>query len=247
MANNFERYASWPLSWPISWPIAIALVISSIFISFAIGEIGSPDRFVQVTGVAEREVAADLAIWPISYSLTGTDLEQLRQRLDRADEAVIAFLKLNGFSDREITPSPPRITDRWLNSHDDQRPAERYAADRTLTLRTRQVESARAAMSDATELISQGVPHTPDWGASAEFLYTSLDEIKPGMLADATADARRAANQFADDSGSRVGRIRSARQGNFTITERDPASPHVKRVRVVTTIDYDLDGTSTVD
>lgn len=239
MASSIEKYAA--------WPIAIALVISSVFISYAIGEFGSPDRFVEVKGLAEREVPADLAIWPISYSLTGADLDELRQRLDRADEAVIAYLKLNGFSDDEITRNPPRVTDRWLNSYDNQRPTERYAAERTLTLRTGQVESARAAMSDAAELISQGVPLTPNWGNAAEFLFTGLEEVKPEMIAEATADARRAANQFAEDSGSRVGAIRTARQGYFTISERDPSSPHVKLVRVVTTIDYDLEGSSRVD
>ena len=243
MTSNFERHPAWPIAVSVS----IALVISSLFISYAIGEFGSPDRFVEVKGLAEREVAADLAIWPIAYNLTGTTFEEVRQRLDRADESVIAYLKLNGFSDDEITRSPPRVTDRWLNSYGNQRPAERYAAERTLTLRTTQVESARSAMGDAAELISQGVPLTPNWGSAAEFLFTSLDEIKPGMIAEATADARRAANQFANDSGSRVGAIRTARQGYFTISERDPSSPHVKLVRVVTTIDYDLEGSSRVD
>lgn len=227
--------------------LSIALVIASLFLSHAIGEFGAPERFVEVKGLAEREVPADLAIWPIGYSLTGTNLEELRQGLDRADESVIAYLKLNGFTDDEITRSPPRVTDRWLNSYDNQRPTERYAAERTLTLRTAQVESARAAMGDAAELISQGVPLTPNWGSAADFLFTSLEEIKPQMIAEATADARRAANQFAKDSGSRVGAIRTARQGYFTITERDPSSPHVKLVRVVTTIDYDLEGSSRVD
>ena len=239
MATSPDRYGA--------WPIAIALVIASVLLSYAIGEFGAPDRYVEVKGLAEREVAADLAIWPIGYSLTGANLEELRRALDRADESVIAFLKLNGFSDAEITRSPPRVTDRWLNSYDNQRPAARYVAERTLTLRTAQVESARSAMGDAAELISQGVPLTPNWGSAAEFLFTSLDQIKPGMIADATADARRAANQFAEDSGSRVGAIRTARQGYFTITERDPSSPHIKLVRVVTTIDYDLEGSSRID
>lgn len=243
MASDFERHPAWPIALSVS----IALVVSSLFISYAIGEFGSPDRYIEVKGLAEREVAADLAIWPIGYRLTGANLEELRQRLDRADESVIAFLKLNGFSDNEITRSPPRVTDRWLNSQGNQRPAQRYTAERTLTLRTAQVQSARSAMGDAAELISQGVPLTPNWGSAAEFLFTSLDQIKPDMIADATADARRAANQFAEDSGSRVGAIRTARQGYFTITERDPSSPHVKLVRVVTTIDYDLEGSSRID
>jgi len=79
------------------------------------------------------------------------------------------------------------------------------------------------------------------WGRAAQFLFTGLEDIKPEMIAEATADARRAANQFAADSDARIGAIRSARQGFFSINERDPSTPEVKVVRVVTTIEYILD------
>ena len=161
--------------------------------------------------------------------------------MDRTDEAVIAFLKLNGFGDAEIRRNPPQVTDRWLNAYDNQRPVDRFSVQRTLTLRTDQVDATRQAMDQAAELISQGVSLMPNWGNEAQFLFTGLNGIKPEMIAEATADARRAAAQFAEDSGSRVGSIRSARQGYFTITERDPTSPEIKLVRVVTTIDYFLD------
>ncbi|MDT8410154.1 MAG: SIMPL domain-containing protein [Wenzhouxiangellaceae bacterium] len=220
--------------------LALGLVLASLFISNAIGDFAVRDRFVEVKGLAEREVTADLAIWPITFSLAAESLEQLRRRLDQADEAVVAFLKLNGFSDQELSRNPPRVTDRWLHSPDNQRPAERYSAETTLTLRSTQVEATRQAMGQAVELISQGVPLTPNWGSGVDFLFTGLEDIKPDMIAAATADARRAADQFAEDSGSSVGAIRSARQGYFTITERDPSSTHIKRVRVVTTIEYFL-------
>ncbi|MCA1779524.1 MAG: SIMPL domain-containing protein [Xanthomonadaceae bacterium] len=227
-------------TWAAATILALGLVVSCWMISAAIRDFSVRDRLVEVKGLAEREVNADLAIWPITYSLAATSLDQLRQHLDRADESIVAFLKLNGFSDDEFTRAPPRVTDRWLNSYENQRPAERYSAERTLTLRSPRVAATRQAMAQATELISQGVPLTPNWGSGADFLFTGLERVKPEMIALATADARRAANQFAEDSGSAVGAIRTARQGYFTITQRDPSSPHIKLVRVVTTIEYFL-------
>lgn len=221
--------------------LALGLVISSLFLAGALRDFRTADRHVEVKGFAERELPADLAIWPVTYQLTAAGLEELRARMDRADEAVIAFLKLHGFNDAEISRSPPRVTDRWLHVHDDQRPQERYAAERTLTLRSGQVQAAKRAMQEAAELVSQGVVLAPGWGAGAEFLFTGLETIKPEMIAEATADARRAAARFAEDSGSRVGRIRRARQGFFTISELDPTTPEVKLVRVVTTVEYFLD------
>lgn len=221
--------------------LGLALVVSAYVAGGAVRDAGSADRYVEVKGLAEREVFADLAIWPISYSLAAADLEGLRAGVDRTDEAVVAFLKLNGFSDEELTRSPPQVIDRWLNAPPGAQPEPRYAAERTLTLRSPRVDAVRQAMGDAAELISQGVPLKPDWGARSEFLFTGLEAIKPEMIAAATADARRAADQFAEDSGSAVGAIRRARQGYFSITDRDPSSPHVKRIRVVTTIEYDLD------
>ena len=220
--------------------LALGLVLASLFIANAITDFRAGDRHVEVKGLSEREVMADLAIWPITYNVSATSLDELRGRMERADEAVIAFLKLNGFSDDEITRTPPRVNDRWLHSYDNQRPSERYTIERTLTLRTSQIQATRQAMDQSAELLSQGVPLSPNWGSTSQFLFTGLEQIKPEMIAEATADARRAASQFAEDSGSEVGPIRSARQGFFTINERDPTSPEVKLVRVVTTIEYFL-------
>ncbi|NKI35343.1 SIMPL domain-containing protein [Wenzhouxiangella sp. XN79A] len=231
-----------PQDWFGMLLLALGLVLASLFLADAVRDFSVRDRYVEVKGLAEREVQADLAIWPITYSLSAETLEALRARMDRTDESVIAYLKLNGFEDREIRRTPPQVTDRWLNSFDNQRPADRYSAQRTLTLRTTKVDATRQAMDQAADLISQGVPLMPNWGNDAQYLFTGLEAIKPEMIAEATADARRAADQFAEDSGSDVGAIRSARQGYFTIDERDRTAPETKRVRVVTTIEYFLDG-----
>ncbi|MEN1729060.1 MAG: SIMPL domain-containing protein [Pseudomonadota bacterium] len=214
------------------------MIIAAVVIGSAIRDFRLSDRFVEVKGLAEREVAADLAIWPIAYQLSASSLESLNNQIAEADEAVIAFLKLRGFTDEEITASPPRITDQWLYSVESQRPASRYTAERGLTLKSNKVEATLRALQESSELIGQGVVLTPNWGQAAQFLFTGLNAIKPEMIAEATADARRAANQFAADSDATIGPIRSARQGFFSINERDPSTPEIKVVRVVTTIEY---------
>ncbi len=228
-------------SWIAASVLAIGLVIAAVVLGGAIRDFRLSDRFVEVKGFAEREVMADLAIWPINFQLAGNSLAEVRAAMDAADESVIAFLKLRGFTDDEISRTPPRISDQWIYASGSQRPDNRFTAERGITLRTPRIEATRAALGDSADLISQGVVLSPGWGQSAQFLFTGLDDIKPEMIADATADARRAAAQFAADSDARVGAIRSARQGFFSISERDPSSPEIKLVRVVTTIEYILD------
>ena len=119
-------------------------------------------------------------------------------------------------------------------------PAQRYAAESTVTLRTRDVVGMKAAMQASGNLVARGVALVRSYDASPRFLFTSLNELKPPMIAEATRDARRAARQFAEDSQSRVGAIRTARQGYFSVSDRDAYSPERKLVRVVTTVEYFL-------
>ena len=221
--------------------LAIGLVIAALVMAGAIRDFRLADRFVEVKGFAEREVMADLAIWPIQYQLAGNSLDEVRDSINQADEAIIAFLKLRGFEDAEISRNPPRINDHWLYASGDQRPANRFSVERGITLRTDRVTATRSALEQAADLIGEGIILAPGWGQSAQFLFTGLEAVKPAMIAEATADARRAASQFAADSEARIGPIRSARQGFFSINERDPSTPEIKVVRVVTTIEYVLE------
>ncbi|MGY6553055.1 MAG: SIMPL domain-containing protein [Wenzhouxiangella sp.] len=229
---------SWIAAAVLALGLALGLVIASLVVGSAIRDFRVSDRFVEVKGFAEREVMADLAIWPINYQLLGNSLDEIRRAIDVADESVIAFLKLRGFTDAEISRTPPRINDQWIYASGEQRPANRYLAERGITLRTGRIEAARVALEEAADLVSQGVLLSPGWGQAARFLFTGLEDIKPEMIAEATADARRAAAQFAADSEADIGPIRSARQGFFSVTERDESTPEIKLVRVVTTIEY---------
>lgn len=221
--------------------LAIGLVLGGSYLKSAAIQWKSAERTVTVKGLAEREVPADLALWPLHFTVTGDALGEVQRRVDEQAETIRTFLTDAGFKPDAITLTSPEVTDRYANSYGNQRPPDRYSAEATMLVRTAAIDKVKQAMPRVGELISQGVVLSPNYNYRTEFLFTGLEQIKPQMIADATADARRAARQFAQDSGSQVGAIRSASQGYFSIEDVDSYTPEIKRIRVVTTIDYALD------
>lgn len=220
--------------------LALGVAAAGHFVGNALHRARAAERVVTVKGFSEREVAANLAIWPVVYRVTGDDLASVEQRLAESAQKITAFLRAS-FPAEEISLSAPRVTDyHALDYVPEKRPAERYAAEATATLRTTDVPALGSAIERSGDLVRAGVALIHSFEQRSEYLYTDLETIKPQMIAEATHDARRAAEQFAKDSGSRVGAIRNAQQGFFTIEDRDRYSPERKKVRVVTTIQYFL-------
>jgi hypothetical protein len=198
------------------------------------------ERFVTVKGLSEREVPADLALWPLVFTNSGDDLSAVQAQVEADAELIRAFLTRFGFEAGEMSLSAPRVTDQLAQSFGGQRPASRYLVESTLTLRSGRIDRVREAIERSGELVREGVTVIRSYEYSTQYLFTALETIKPAMIAEATKDARRAAEQFAEDSGAQVGGIRRAQQGYFSIEDRDPYSPETKKVRVVTTVDYFL-------
>lgn len=212
------------------WQIAGALI-----------ELRGAQRVVTVKGLAVREVMADLAVWPVVYSVSADTLTEVHRDSARSAAIIREFLKERGFDESDMSDAIPRVTDFQTQMPGVARPPEdRYLAQGSVTLRTPDVARLKAAMQESGELIGLGVTLARSYDSQPLFLYTSLDELKPQMIAAATRDARRAAQQFAEDSGSRVGAIRRAQQGYFSISDRDSFSPDRKNIRVVTTVEYFL-------
>jgi len=221
--------------------IGAGLAIAGYCIGNGFLEARSTDRYVTVKGLSEREVPANLVLWPIVYTVTADDLETLQRRIDDGAVKIEAFLG-DEFSADEASLSAPRVTDRQAQGMTDQYGRlERYTAEATVTIRTGRIEAARDAMQRSGALVKQGVALIRSYEYQTQYLFTDLDAVKPEMIAEATRDARRAAEQFAEDSGSRVGSIRTAQQGYFSIEDRDPFSPEFKKIRVVTTVQFYLD------
>jgi hypothetical protein len=204
------------------------------------------ERSVSVRGVSERDVTADLATWTISFSEEGQELAPVNARVEQQSAAVRRFFLRSGFRPQEISDSGVGF-DRERETHYGDRPTEtRVTVSRSIELRTTDVMKARTAHEKLAELLREGVELE---GSSLNFSFTQLNELKPEMIAEATQRARQSAEQFAQDSGASVGAIRGASQGYFSIGPRDGAedenrdgsSSPFQKVRVVTTVDYDID------
>jgi len=208
----------------------------------------SADRFVTVKGVSEREVKADLAFWPLRFVSTDDDLNRARALIKQSHGRVLDFLASHGIEPSAAEVQKIEVTDRLADPYRTGPIQSRYIVAQTVMVRTKDIQAIIKASQAVGELIDAGVVLSSEHGPSSgpTFLFTGLNELKPDMIAEATSNARRAAVQFAKDSGSRIGAIRRANQGVFVILPRDRApgineeSQRDKTVRVVSTVDYFL-------
>lgn len=225
--------------------LSLGLVASAVLVGQGLKTFRSGDRFVTVKGSAEQIANADLVVWPLAHTVSGNDLGVLQRELETHTQTIRAFFTQAGFSDDEISVAPASLEDRWAYAYGENRSPEQYRYSTTVTLRTNKVQKAMEALRRTGDLLAQGVVLGGNGGQDAapsgpEFDFTQLNTVKPKLIAEATANARKSAEQFAKDSGSALGGIRSANQGVVSIENRDAGSPHVKKIRVVTTVDYFL-------
>ncbi|MCM1093047.1 MAG: SIMPL domain-containing protein [Lachnospiraceae bacterium] len=218
--------------------IALGIVILGICIKTGIDNIAYRDRIVTVRGLAEREVPADLVTWPITYSLAGNNLQNIYDQVSKNNDIIVKFLTSNGISSDEISVNPPDTYDATSNRYRSDSFAYNYSINCTVTVTTKQVSKVRELLNRQSELLKEGVAFSNSY---INYQFTGLNSIKPEMIAEATKNARAAADQFAADSESRVGKIKTASQGQFSIDDSDSSTPYIKKVRVVSTIVYYLE------
>ena len=222
--------------------LCAGLVILGALISGSVVKIKSLDRTVTVKGLSEREVPANIAIWPIQFSEADNNLLNLYSVIQKKSEIIIEFLEKNGFTDDEISISAIAVIDRQAQGYGDMNKIKfRYSANSTISVYSKKVDMVRNTMKKLVELGKQRIAIAgQDYQTRTQFLFTNLNEIKPEMIEEATKNARNVAVKFAKDSNSKLGKIKKARQGQFSISDRDSNTPHIKKVRVVSTLEYYL-------
>lgn len=219
--------------------VSVSIILAAVVLAFGLSNIITPERIVSVRGLAEKEVDADLAVWNLGFSVGDNSLDSLQKSILSKTETVKNYLKNHGLDDEDFTVQPAAITDNSLNSYMDQSKIRyNFIGNQTILIRSSKVSSVKSAYADSFDLVSDGITVSRDYDRNISYEFTKLNEIKPEMIAEATKNARLAAEQFAHDSNSNVGKIKKATQGLFSIDNAAPGLEEKKNVRVVTTVEY---------
>jgi uncharacterized protein len=235
--------------------LALGLIIGGWVLGAQIKATRLSDRYVTVKGLVERKVKSDLAIWPLSYKEAGDDLSLVYAKAETDKKAILQFLADQGIQSSEIELGVIRVVDTQANEYGGaSRAARRYIVEQPVTVRTSRVDQVVAAAQQTMQLLQKGIVLSTNPGQGLNYQFTGLNSIKPDMITEATRNARTAADRFAADSGSKVGSIRQANQGVFSILAADQSgdggdgggnfngeSSVMKTVRVVTSVQYYLD------
>jgi uncharacterized protein len=238
--------------------IALGLILGGWLLGVQIKNTRLADRYVTVKGLVERTVKSDLAIWPLSYKEAGDDLTALYAKTEADKKVILDFLQQQSIQPNEIELGVIRVVDTQANEFGGgQRAPHRYIVEQQVTVRTKRVDVVAGAAQKTMELLQKGIVLGGNTGQGLEYKFTGLNSIKPDMITEATRNARAAADRFAADSGAKVGTIRQANQGVFSILAAEQSSDTseageagyngmgadsslMKTVRVVTTVQYYL-------
>ena len=239
---------------PLGLFIALGLIIGGWILGSQIKATRLSDRYVTVKGLVERKVKSDLAIWPLTYKEAGEDLATLYAKTEADKKTVLDFLTGQGIQESEVELGVVRVVDTQAQEYGGgSRAPHRYIVEQRITVRTARVDQVAAAAQKTMLLLQKGIALSGDPGQGLTYKFTGLNSIKPDMITEATRNARAAADRFASDSGSKVGSIRQANQGVFSILPEDQGgdagepgysngdSSIMKTVRVVTSVDYYLE------
>ncbi|MBS5436379.1 MAG: SIMPL domain-containing protein [Muribaculaceae bacterium] len=215
--------------------IALSIVILGLCLKSGIDNFTFRDREVTVRGLAERQVMANEVTWPITFNIAGDDLTTIYDNVSRTDSIIVRFLTSSGITRDEISVAPPSTYNAAANQYGSSTFKYKYSLESTVTVTTKKVDKVRELLGRQAELLKEGVAFSNSY---INYRYTDLNAIKPAMIEEATKNARLAADKFAADSHSKVGKIKTASQGQFTIDDSDSSTPWLKNVRVVSTIVY---------
>lgn len=221
--------------------VMIGLIVMGLFVMLGLGKVNHDVRTVNVRGLAEMNVEANKVTWPIAVKEIGNELTDVYAKVSKSANEVVKFLKANGLNDDEIAVTAPQVVDRAANYYDNSWKA-RYNVTSNIVVTSNKIKLVMELISRQGELIEKGVTiNTSDYGNYTIYEYTELNSIKPQMIEEATKNARAAAEKFAKDSESKLGKIKTANQGLFTIENVDEYTPNIKHVRVVTNVTYFLE------
>lgn len=236
-----ERFSNKAVLW-LGLSLILGLGLLGFFIQQTAVKYKAYERVVTVKGLSEREYPADTVIWPIKFTVASNDTSAMFDDIEQQTRLIRDFLTAKGLEADNISLSSPAVIDKKAQQYGgEQNMPFRYLASRTVTVYSENVDVVRGAIEEIGKLGKQGVILNQDpYSNRVEYSFTKLNDVKPDMVEEATKNAREVAEKFAKDSQSSLGKIKWATQGQFSIYDRDSNTPHIKKVRVVSTVQYYL-------
>lgn len=221
--------------------LSLGIIIMGLCLKAGMDNFTEKDRKVTVKGLSEQEVKADKVTWPIVSKELGDNLPELYDRIAHKQNTIKSFLQKNGIKASEISIGAPKVIDLSADQYNSTNHAYRYNVTLVITVTSRNVDLVRSIIARQGELLKQGIAIVAaDYDQQTNYEYVSFKKMKPKMMAEAIENAEQTAKQFAKNSNSKLDKIVSADQGQFSIDDRDANTPYIKRVRVVTTVTYSL-------
>jgi len=215
--------------------LGISFIICTLIFTNAFVEVRSTST-ITVTGAAEKQLKSDLIVWTASFSRRSAQLSEAYAALQNDLKEVKDYLKAKGVQESEITIMPISMTTFYaVDQHGRETNEVRgYGLWQSVEVRSTKVDEIAALSREASELINKGIDFQSN---PPQYFYTKLNELKVEMLAEATANARKRAEQIAEHGGGRIGPIRSAKMGVFQI----------KPINSVEVSDYGINDTSSLE
>ena len=208
----------------------LVVLVFSLIVLISAKSFSDQGSYVEVKGLSEKIVKADVAIWNLNFDIKSNDVDVLYSETERNITVIKNFLKEKGFEDAEINVAPINI---YQDTYKDA--AFRYNATNQLSVYTNKVDAVKAASKETLSLVKKGVTLSQN---SISFEFSDINSVKPEMLSESIKNAKDTAKRFADESGASLGSVARGNQGVFDITEKDPGSPEYKKIRVVSTIRF---------
>lgn len=237
----------------LSLCLIVSFGLGGYLIGKSIENFRTGDRTILVKGFAEREVKADLAVWNISCIAASNDLTEGAKRIEHDQKKIVDFLISKGIGKDEIINREIRVNDKLANEYGGYDNVNfRYVIVKVLQVRSSNVDKVQEVSRLTDELVQAGVVISQnDYSNNLQYNFTKLNEIKPKMLTEATQNAQEAAATFAAESKVKLGKLKKANQGLFTIVDRDQSlsggdayaggnADIMKRIRVVISVEYSI-------
>ncbi len=217
-------------AWIFGSAMIIFALICSAFFFVAARSFSKQGMYVEVKGLSEKIVKADVAVWSMNFEVKSNNIDSLYADIEKNTNTIKAFLTQKGFDETEINAAPVNI---YQDTYKDA--LFRYNATAQLSVYTKKVDLVKSASKDTLLLVKQGVTLNQN---SIDFQFSDINSVKPDMLAEAIKNAKASALQFAQESGSHLGSVARGNQGVFDIVDKDPGSPEFKKIRVVSTLRF---------